>query len=80
MKCLHSHARHTQIATVLWNRHQLLEAVSSRNAQISDCLRHRLNFTDSAGISTATNNYAAKGIYLYKSFLILLPHLHADKH
>lgn len=52
--------------TILWNRHRLLEVFSSRNVEVGDSLRDRRDFTYSAGISTATNNYPAKGIALYQ--------------
>lgn len=48
--------------TILWNRHRLLEVLSSRNVEVGDSLWDRRDFTHSAGISTATNNYSAKGI------------------
>ena len=38
--------------------------LSSRNVEVGDSLRDKRDFTYSAGISTATNNYAAKGIAL----------------
>jgi len=53
---------------ILWNRHRLLEVLSSRNVEVGDFLRNRRDFTHSAGISTTTNNYAAKGIALYQCY------------
>ncbi|XP_061366386.1 single-stranded DNA-binding protein WHY2, mitochondrial [Gastrolobium bilobum] len=52
------------------SRHQLLEVLSSRKVEVRDCLRHRHD-TYSAGFSTATNNYAAKG---YTSDRIFAPY------
>ncbi|KAG5056226.1 hypothetical protein JHK85_008736 [Glycine max] len=49
------------------SRHRLLEVLSSRKVEVGDRLRQEgRDFTYSAAISTATNNYAAKGIALYK--------------
>ncbi|KAG4914058.1 hypothetical protein AAZX31_19G235100 [Glycine max] len=47
------------------SRHRLLEVLSSRKVEVGDRLSH------SAGISTATNNYAAKG---YASDRIFAPY------
>ncbi|WVY94724.1 hypothetical protein V8G54_033812 [Vigna mungo] len=44
------------------SRHRLLEVLWSRNVEVGDSLWDRRDFTHSAGISTATNNYSAKGI------------------
>ncbi|KAH1071780.1 hypothetical protein AAZX31_03G231200 [Glycine max] len=44
------------------SRHRLLEVLSSRKVEVGDRLRQEgRDFTYSAAISTATNNYAAKG-------------------
>ncbi|KAK7397367.1 hypothetical protein VNO78_18536 [Psophocarpus tetragonolobus] len=50
---------------------QLLEMVSSRKVEVRDSLRDGCGFTYSASISTATNNYAAKG---YASDRVFAPY------
>lgn len=53
------------------SRQRLLEVLPSRKAEVGNCLPDRRDFKYSAGISTATNSYAAKG---YASDNIFVPY------